>query len=482
MKKRNGKYIFILGLFIFLFMNPVVSEAKTVTVTTAKELKDNLPFTTNDVTDIVLGADIYTTDTMAFYFTKDSSLDLNGHTLTINSSYDFTVKNLCRGCTMTFKDTSDNKDGKLVMMQNQIYVSPADGNCLTTNVVINGGNYEQASSNNEYSLFKLYKNGNCSSYNTTENLTIENGDFKANIIFFADSKTANVKIEALRMTRARDSGDLVLGSFNNIDALDTFENVVDSNSEVLYDGVVKTDLTKKIDDESAENTIVVRRKTDLKMYDLKFDDLEVGYSNVVSKSIVLENVGLNDIEIKSIFVDKPDWFSVIGNTNPIILVGSTNDESFSIKPVVGLSVGSYETVLTVVDQNNKKYTSVISMDVIEKSNDNQGSGNNNDSSDNQDSGNNNDSDNNQEPGNDNDSNNNQEPGNDNDSNNNQEPGNDNGQNDSQESDNKNNSNVNDNVNNPSTSDNITKYIIMLSVSIIGLSIIGVVGKYKSLNK
>lgn len=259
MKKSYRIYTYVLMFLLIIIMNPIVTSAKTVTVTTAKEFSDNLPFTTNDVTDIILGADINVTNTVSFYIQSNSSLDLNGHTLTVDTRYDFFVQHHCRNCSMTFKDTSESKNGKIILKNTQITVQPSNGNCLNTNVIIDGGHYELSDKNTEYSIFNLYKSSGCSSYNTTENLLIKNGDFKANRIF-SGGKTARVTVEELRQSRSKSGTDFVLGSFSNLLAPNTLADVIDSNSEILYDNVIETDLTENISNYKAENSIVVRKK------------------------------------------------------------------------------------------------------------------------------------------------------------------------------------------------------------------------------
>lgn len=260
MLKKFKISIILLMVFFCVFCVPNVINAKTVTVTTAKELSDNLPFTTNDVTDIVLGADIKIEDTVVFYIRSDSSLDLNGYTLTVDTNYDFFVKHHCKSCTMTFKDTSLSKTGRLILKKTQIYVEPSDGNCLNTSVIIDGGNYELSSSNTEYALFNLEKSSGCSSYDTTESLLIKSGNFKANRIFFAQGKTSQVKIKEMIQERAKIDGKIGIGQFNNGLALNKLSDVIDINSEVLYDNVLENDLSKNVYEYQADNVILVKQK------------------------------------------------------------------------------------------------------------------------------------------------------------------------------------------------------------------------------
>ena len=88
---------------------------------------------------------------------------------------------------------------------------------------------------------------------------IKNGDFKANRIF-SGGKTARVTVEELRQSRSKSGTDFVLGSFSNLLAPNTLADVIDSNSEILYDNVIETDLTENISNYKAENSIVVRKK------------------------------------------------------------------------------------------------------------------------------------------------------------------------------------------------------------------------------
>ena len=59
-------------------------------------------------------------------------------------------------------------------------------------------------------------------------------------------------------------------------------------------------------------------------------------------------------------------FTVVGDTNPTIAAGATDGTSFSIKPVTGLSVGTYETEVTVTDTEDKTYTATVSFSVEPK--------------------------------------------------------------------------------------------------------------------
>ena len=116
------------------------------------------------------------------------------------------------------------------MKKNQIYIEPSNGNCLNTNVIIDGGTYELASTNTEYALFNLEKSNVCMDYDTTEKLLIKDGIFKANRVFFAQGKTAEIKIIKLLQERAKVDGNMEIGQFNNGLALNKLSDIIDINN------------------------------------------------------------------------------------------------------------------------------------------------------------------------------------------------------------------------------------------------------------
>ncbi len=355
------KYLISL-LMIFVF--PLMVNAETAIVKTEEEFLDNLPFTTNKITDVVLGADIIVTDTVAFYLTKSSSLDLNGHTLTFNSNRDFFVHSNCTNCTMTFKDSSGNNSGKLIMKQNQIVISPATGNCLTTNTIIDGGTYEQIASNTEFGTFKLVHQ--CSSDANKQNLTIKNGVFNTNNIFFGEKKSV-IKIESLTQNISRNTADFRIGFFNNGLDASKISDVISSSSEVLYDGVVENDWTQSLNTRLGNNTIVVRRKEmNLSVDNLDFGLEEEGYLSIVPKNIIITNTGVNIAKIKLITISNDEDFELkITKYNDIAVNGKDNN-SYTLKPVDGLKKGTYETDIIVTDINGKTYSAKATFEVKEK--------------------------------------------------------------------------------------------------------------------
>lgn len=451
--KKNLIFIILMLLLVI----PVKANAETAIVKTEKEFLDNIPFTTNKITDVILGDDITVTNTVVFYLTKNSSLDLNGHTLTFNSDRDFFVKSNCTNCTMTFKDSSKNNAGKLIMKKNQILISPSDGACLTTNTVIDGGTYEQIESSTERGTFKLVHQ--CKSDDNKENLTIKNGVFNTNEIFWGE-KNAIVKIESLTQNRSRTTADFRIGFFNNTMAISSFNDIISPNSEVLYDGILETNWTKSLSDRLGNKTIVVRRKMSMNVDNVTFESKEEGYSNITPKNINITNTGLNVAKIKSISISNENDFKLnVSNYKDIEV--NMSDDSYSLYPVNGLTVGKYETKIIVVDINDKTYEATATFEVTSKQNDedletdnnNENNNDNNSDNSNDDNKENLDSENKDE---------NSQPENNNDKPNNND--------DSSKKEETTDNNKNNKLENPKTSDEIGSSIFIIILSLVGLTV------------
>ena len=94
-----------------------------------------------------------------------------------------------------------------------------------------------------------------------------------------------------------------------------------------------------------------------------FDSVKYGYTSVSAKGISIYNRGTSDLQVKSVTVDEPSKFTVIGTTQPTIASKATDNTSFTIKPVDGLDAGTYTATITVTDMSDKAYTATVTLNV-----------------------------------------------------------------------------------------------------------------------
>ena len=97
-----------------------------------------------------------------------------------------------------------------------------------------------------------------------------------------------------------------------------------------------------------------------------FDSVNYDYTSVSAKGISIYNRGTTDLQVKSVTVDEPTKFTVIGTTQPTIASKATDNTSFTIKPVDGLEAGTHTATITVTDMSDKIYTATVTF-IVEKS-------------------------------------------------------------------------------------------------------------------
>ncbi|MGN1324564.1 MAG: LPXTG cell wall anchor domain-containing protein [Bacilli bacterium] len=408
MKKRNILTYFKVMAFAFVCLFAVgitKVDASTVTVTTYDELAEavnahNDGITDTTITEVKLGADIAipASSRMFIVVVNDFTFDLNGYTLDItndNSSMGIyygsnNIENFTSG-SLTITDTSASQTGTIKLGVEPIGVlqQNASNTGMHYKLTIDGGKFYGTSGT--YNWFFEFNSDNEYYWKDkliTFDFKITKGYFEhlstnmSSIVFARDMKLNNVTFNM---------------SFDNLTFKSGNNRLIASNESYSIDDVVPEDTNFYIFNSSEDKQVLIAdRSTSVKIevpsslwYDVDgytdlnyagiklvkkdgfdvtaptFDSVNYGYTSVSPKSISIYNRGTSDLQVKSVTVDEPSKFTVIGTTQPTIASKATDNTSFTIKPVDGLDAGTYTATITVTDMSDKIYTATVTF-IVEK--------------------------------------------------------------------------------------------------------------------
>ena len=406
MKKRNILTYFKVMAFAFVCLFAVgitKVDASTVTVTTYDELKEavnghNDGITDTSITEVKLGANIAipASSGMAIRVVNDFTFDLNGYTLDItndNSSMDIyygsnNIENFTSG-SLTITDTSSSQTGTIKLGINSIGVlqQNASNTGMHYKLTIDGGKFYGKSGT--YNWFFEFNTDNSYYWKDkliTFDFKITKGYFEhvstnmSSIILAKDMKLNNVTFNM---------------SFDNLTFKSGGNRLISSNESYSIDDVVPEDTNFYIFNSSEDKQVLIADRstsaktevpsslwyevdgyTDTSYAGIKlvkkdgfdvtaptFDSVNYDYTSVSAKGISIYNRGTTDLQVKSVTVDEPTKFTVIGTTQPTIASASTDNTSFTIKPVDGLEAGTHTATITVTDMSDKKYTATVTFNV-----------------------------------------------------------------------------------------------------------------------
>ena len=406
MKKRNILTYFKVMAFTFVCLFAVgitKVDASTVTVTTYDELKEavnghNDNITDTSITEVKLGADIAIPASagMAILVVNDFTFDLNGYTLDItndNSSMVIyygsnNIENFTSG-SLTITDTSESQTGtiKLGIKPIGVIQQNVSNTGMHYKLTIDGGKfYGKSGAYNRFFEFNTDNSYYWKDKLITFDFKITKGYFEhvstnmSSIILANDMKLNNITFNM---------------SFDNLTFKSGGNRLIASNESYSIDDVVPEDTNFYIFNSSEDKQVLIAERstsvqaevpsslwyevdgyTDTSYAGIKlvkkdgfdvtaptFDSVNYDYTSVSAKEISIYNRGTSDLQVKSVTVDEPSKFTVIGTTQPTIASKATDNTSFTIKPVDGLEAGTYTATITVTDMSDKIYTATVTFNV-----------------------------------------------------------------------------------------------------------------------
>ena len=387
----------------YVYIDLGLATGRRVTVTTYDELKEavnghNDNITDTSITEVKLGADIAipASSGMAIRVVNDFTFDLNGYTLDItndNSSMDIyygsnNIENFTSG-SLTITDTSSSQTGTIKLGINSIGVlqQNASNTGMHYKLTIDGGKFYGTSG--AYNRFFEFNTNNSYYWKDkliTFDFKITKGYFEhvstnmSSIILANDMKLNNVTFNM---------------SFDNLTFKSGNNRLIAGNESYSIDDVVPEDTNFYIFNSSEDKQVLIADRstsaktevpsslwyevdgyTDTSYAGIKlvkkdgfdvtaptFDSVNYGYTSVSAKGISIYNRGTTDLQVKSVTVDEPTKFTVIGTTQPTIASKATDNTSFTIKPVDGLEAGTHTATITVTDMSDKIYTATVTFNV-----------------------------------------------------------------------------------------------------------------------
>ena len=390
----------------YVYIDLGLATGRRVTVTTYDELKEavnghNDNITDTSITEVKLGANIAipASSGMAIRVVNDFTFDLNGYTLDItndNSSMDIyygsnNIENFTSG-SLTITDTSSSQTGTIKLGINSIGVlqQNASNTGMHYKLTIDGGKFYGTSG--AYNRFFEFNTNNSYYWKDkliTFDFKITKGYFEhvstnmSSIILANDMKLNNVTFNM---------------SFDNLTFKSGNNRLIGSNESYSIDDVVPEDTNFYIFNSSEDKQVLIAERstsvntevpsslwynvdgyTNLNYAGIKlvkkdgfdvtaptFDSVNYDYTSVSAKGISIYNRGTSDLQVKSVTVDEPSKFTVIGTTQPTIGSKATDNTSFTIKPVDGLEAGTHTATITVTDMSDKIYTATVTFNVSAK--------------------------------------------------------------------------------------------------------------------
>ena len=337
--------------------------------TTTVDVEDSSALITamnDEATDIVrlnkniddLSSDV---DTI-FYIRKSKTLDLNGHTITVPRAREIKFW-YYENADIKLINSSNSSSAKIIgnhtgaatyyLLHGEIQ---KDG--LKVNFEIDGVDFEVNGSD-----FVTLVNGKHQGRNY-ESLVIKNSNVNGNQYLFWPGSAKKVYLESI--TLKADNRNLYR-QLSDTSSL-TVNDVIDANAVIEYysgNGVKATaDRTATLDSFNAYwGPITVKFANG---FNVSNATLNGKYGETPETNITIKNIGENDLQIKNVTVSDTNKFEIIGETQPTITAGATNNTDFKVKAKAGLNVGDYTATITVKDMGGKTYTATVTLKVEKK--------------------------------------------------------------------------------------------------------------------
>lgn len=367
MKNRNIIKYFKTMVFAFICLFAVgVMNVNAETTTTLVENRAALIEAMNDkTTDIVKLTDdlVFPSYVTNFYIEKSKTLDLNGHTITIQEDKKINF-NYYADADIKITNSSNSSSAKFVVDASGVGSvdlfygsSKKEGTNARVNFEIDGVDFERKNNYGSlvYSEFKY------------ESLTIKNSNITGfyEISDLADrDRVDKVYFESISFNSLKDVANR--GTYLLRTDKKNVNDVIDANAVIEYypsNGVkVTADRTAKLNTINANwGPITVKFANG---FNVSNATLNGKYGETPETNITIKNIGENDLQIKNVTVSDTEKFAIMGGTQPTVSAGATNID-FKVKAKTGLDVGNYTAKITVTDMDDKTYTATVTL-VVEK--------------------------------------------------------------------------------------------------------------------
>ena len=303
---------------------------------------------------------------------KDTTLDLNGNTLTIN---DDKAINLIYHDNAILKiiDSSAGKTGKVYKNDNNINydiftIKENDSSVKhSIGVLVDGIKVERENGV-----------GNVFDGKDNYNLTIKDTTFTGSSFIISNEDDVKVDLKIETMQIFPHTGNIVHVIYNNDLKI---KDAISDDSELLYYAPDENDgwkykqivadgelsiaaITAFYTDSANPRDIIVRKKTGFDVTKVSLSEI-YGYTTSTDiKEISIYNRGATDLQIKNVSVDNANF--QIENGNQAILSAGETDTSWKIKAKAGLPVGTYTANITVTDMSDNTYTTTVNLVVNKK--------------------------------------------------------------------------------------------------------------------
>ena len=361
--KKLTTILFTLVAVFSVGLTNVNAETTTADVEDEGALIGAMNDTTTDIVrlnkDIELSSDVNT----IFYIRKSKTLDLSGHTITVPDvrSIEFWYY---ADADIKIMNSSNSSSAKIIgnhtgAANYDLLYGAIISDAEKVNFEIDGVDFEVK--NNNFTTVVNMKNGQ-----KYENLTIKNSNVIGNKNLFWWNIAKKVYLESIKLENptASSTQRMYLSNNNNL----TINDVIDANAVVEYysgSGVkVTADRTATLDSiDTYWGPITVKFANG---FNVSNASLTGKYGETPETNITIKNIGENDIQIKNVTVSDTNKFEIIGETQPTITAGATNNTDFKVKAKAGLNVGDYTATITVTDMGGKTYTSTVTLKVEKK--------------------------------------------------------------------------------------------------------------------
>lgn len=406
---KNKTKFLLTTLFIliaFLLLGTTKVSAVTVTVTTEEQLRnavdgvkevEGVEVTDTDTTEVKLGTDIVLTNYLEISPSTDFALDLCGYTIdgVTESNNDFSLIGISYGDngmqklnsgSITVKDSSASKTGTI-----KTYGSIGINNYNTQTtakhfkLIIENGKFYNL---DDSAIFQL---ANYEIYMKNKNVKF---DFQVKDGYFEVIRNRNALLQANDII----TNNVTLNvNFDKLTLKGTLSRLMSSNTNFTMDNVVSTDSNIKIkdSDNSAEfaltdrtvsataadgildaispsmfnyDTIEITKAEGFDVSDVPLNET-YGYTTAKRVAIPIKNRGTNPLKIKNVSVSSAN-FKTRGSPvlieRPTVAAGATDNTSYTIEAMPELNAGTYTAIITVTDENDKTYTSTVTLTVGRK--------------------------------------------------------------------------------------------------------------------
>ena len=369
-------------------------EVQTIMVNDEATLIDAVNQINNSKDTIIkLSHDIKLTKFLGFNVLGNVTLDLAGNTLDVtenNLTFYYGYKdenNYNFRSNLTIKDSGNGNNGKIIEEGHNGRVRLSTNDMAeelknlpkTYGFTIDGGTYVVTGTGSwdEY-IFDVFSDTEPKEQNITLNVNVKKGIFEVGkadggIFHFPSSDNTNMKanfnFETLMVKgQGVKLGFNILGEkrINEVIPTDTKVYYTDANGVIeLEDKATLVMDVKTGTSASQPQYIKLAKETGLSVDNVTLPNVIFGYTDGPEAIINIANIGAAELKITNVTVSDTDKFEIIGTTQPTIGIGKINSD-FKVKAKSGLSAGTYTPTITVTDENGKKYTATVTLNVEKK--------------------------------------------------------------------------------------------------------------------